>query len=409
MPSSREQAVVSLIALLLGLIFLAGGLLGMAGAGPNMAVGIWGLLLNHAYLNQSLGLFFLYWLWRQGGRRPTWVAMGVLVLAVGIEVWLNGFRSGPWRLRYPLFGSALGGSCALMLWWDCLRTGDARRRFELTCLTLQPLSLICSAWLMTVLRPPPRLSYDFYLYALDVSQLGFLLCARLRAFSVANPWALHLLDGVYNNLSLVMGLVQLLYFRFRGRLALNPIVVYVVQGILVGPLYTLMPATGTARLYGRKFPDEIPEWIEPSVFSLQAPVPMVCMPSMHTVWGLTVCYLLWPLGGNWRRVGVLYAGLLLVSVFSAGNHYLWDAYLAFPFTLASLLLCARLLGRSYPRRDFLGAALMAICWGLISFLRDGSKFWLGNAALLWALSTVLILVVLLSLRAVGGSAPARSR
>lgn len=381
----REDRIVQGLTLAFILFLAAAEVPGLQRKGPEIFTGILGLIWSEVNFCQSLLCFYLYWVWRFGRGRML-VVTGLL--GALCETWMFQHRPEPiWMFRVSKIGAAfglIGLGCLLV---EFLKP-DNRKQYggEFWQIALIPLGLICSAYLLSTVPGAAGVSYDLYLHAADMT-LGVSAAALARVFVLDHHFWMLVFDTVYLYLSLVMGLTQLLCLARPGKMWINPVILFTIQGFFAGIFFTLMPAVGSASLFLERFPRHLPVNVQPVLIPLTSQAALNCLPSMHFSWALGITILLWPFGPKFRAASLVFLLLTAASIFACGNHYIMDLLLAPAFTVALCLGCHGLREPNPLPWLLAGGASMLTLFLSVIFLRDCSSLWLGRPEVLLGLAT----------------------
>lgn len=396
--AKREARIIRALMLAFLLFLAVGEFLGLQGRGPELIVGVRGLIWTEVNFCQSLLSFYLYWIWRFGKKRPIALACSGL-LGMALETWMFLQRSEPiWMFRVSKVGAGLG-VLGLFLLTKELVSARNRKDFgpELLQVALIPVSLICSAYLLTTVPGAAGVSYDLFLHAADIT-FGFSPAAFARIFVLEHRFWMLVFDTAYLYLSLLMSLTILLHLNRPHKMWINPVLLFTAQGFFAGIFFTLMPAVGSASLFLEKFPRHLPMDLPPRLIPLDSQAALNCLPSMHFSWALGLTVLVWPLGPRLRSASFIFLVLTIGSIFACGNHYLMDLLLAPAFTLSLCMACHGT-RRTNPWPWLLAGALSMLTMFLsVIFLRDCSSVWFGNPLILTGLAIATPIPGLLSFR-----------
>jgi hypothetical protein len=228
----------------------------------------------------------------------------------------------------------------------------------------------------------PR-TYDLYLYAADQGY-GFPIIAWVGQLLARNRLLLQACAFVYESLPLAISLLYA-YQRSGSRpLGVRVLPAFLGGGFAVYLLYNVLPAAGPFYVFGKAFPNHLPQ--APALqMVLLGDVARNAMPSMHLACALLIfwnCHRL-PL---WVYVGsAVYLVLTALAALGLGEHYTIDLVTAVPFALVLQSVCAPALLRSRPewRRSLATGGTLTALWILAA--RFGTPLF-HSGVFTWGLS-----------------------
>jgi hypothetical protein len=183
----------------------------------------------------------------------------------------------------------------------------------------------------------------------------------------------------------------------RRRLSANILMLCLGSNVAGYLLYYCFPAAGPVYAFGKLFPWRPPELSSLLIQTVQIPVaPRNAMPSVHVAAALLVFWnsIAWP---KWARaVTGLFLLLTILATLGFGEHYLVDAVVAMPFSLALQAAATTALPWKSPARKnaLIGGALAVGIW--LVLLRTGAPVFRMSAAIAWSAvaGTVILCLVL---------------
>lgn len=339
-------------------------------------------------------LFYLFLL----PRRKVEMAL-VVVVGVALDAWLSFHRIS---YLYPTgcllaLGMGLGLASLPATLLRALTPGpDRDRAVEVLALAVAlPGLYIFSVFFHSVTATLNPMVYDHFAYAFDGLtgvQPSFLIAGPIEAF---RPFR-GLVSAVYFHLPVFMALAHIQTVLQPDRAISNPVLAFLLVGVLGGSLYDYFPAVGVKVLCGQAFPSgpwpAVPD--PPRVIPAPLEFPRNCMPSMHLAWILTAHWALRGYAPTIRALGSMLVFLTFLSTFNVGCHYLIDLVVAVPFAVGIHALAMRWFPRLVGLRVgvFIFGATATLGW--IALMRHRPFWALDNPALTL---TALALTVLASL------------
>jgi len=240
---------------------------------------------------------------------------------------------------------------------------------------------------------------DYLLYAFDGTlgpHINFTIAQVVSSLSPLRT----LLNTTYDSVGFFMGLMFALHINLAGN-RLNILKLNIINPIIGFSLYFLYPAMGPKYAFPA-FP-QLPG-VLPLAPALLTGGPPNAMPSLHIGTALLIFFLARP--WKWLRwITGVYLFLMMLAVFSTGEHYLVDTIVALPYALMIMAL-------SSTTRE--SKSVLFLSAGMLGLWLFALRFGVFTPWISWALTlTTLAVTVILERRLAaglwsGGRAPKES-
>lgn len=188
-------------------------------------------------------------------------------------------------------------------------------------------------WSLLVMTGTRSVRYDEWFYLAD-RWLGSPSWALARMLNALPALRFIAIQDYAESTAIIMVSITALALMGRTPEAWRAFAATLLAGAVAPFTYKLLPASGPAYAFSG-FPYHLPVITSPHAILLSA-APN-CMPSMHIVSALLVCYFLrhWRIG---RWVGGLHVALTILATLGLGEHYAIDLVVAVPYAACVLWL-----------------------------------------------------------------------
>jgi len=289
-------------------------------------------------------------------------------LAVGYLAAGQGVESG-WIAHTAEIGAALGcGSLAamgvMMLWSAGERGVRARSGFQYA--LILPVFGMLGGLIMPVFWNRPATTFDLHLYSFD-DRLGFQASFWLGRIFAQSAWIRDVATLVYLALPVMPAIVAAAAWRQRRSLPFDPLLSFVIGGVLCLPFFQICPGAGPKYAFPAVFPFHAPEAWALVIHRVAIPeAPRNAIPSMHLTWILLACWCARPLSRWIQVIGGMFLAWTVLATLGLGEHYLCDLIVACAFALFLSALACRL-PLSEPRRRvaLVFGAVVTVGWLLL--------------------------------------------
>ena len=199
--------------------------------------------------------------------------------------------------------------------------------------------------------------YDQQVAALDAT-LGLQPSFVMGELFVQHPALAAICEYCYAVVIFPAAIAAAMEARLGRRMGLGALPTFLAIAGAGFPIYHLLPVIGPAPHFGSAFP----------LHTARAylPAPRNCMPSLHTAWVVMPFLASRRMPWAVRAVIAFAAAGTMIATLGAGEHYLTDLVVAFPFVLLLRALCAcelPMLARERVRPGLIGLAMLTV-WGL---------------------------------------------
>ena len=349
-------------------------------------------LEQNPVLESALAGAFLIHLWTRPGRDEWIPVLGIGALASAAYVWLHhGF--GPYLGAAPAVCAAFlgAGSLAVMATRAFAEQGPERKNLRSTFFAAAAFpyfSFILAIFLNLTAALHPKV-WDLWLYVFDASlnfragslvgQL-FEICAPLRVAGIF----------IYQEMPLAICLLVALERATPERFNVSVLRLFLAVGFAGALLYNLFPAAGPLYVFGKDFPNHLPDASAMMIQPLLVPrAPRNAMPSVHLACALLIWWNTVGLARGLRVAAAVFLALTALATLGFGEHYLIDLIVAVPFALAVQASCMASVPRQSAARraSFVGGAALTLAWiAVLRFSLLPNSAWPAWAAILVTLA-----------------------
>jgi hypothetical protein len=195
---------------------------------------------------------------------------------------------------------------------------------------------------------------DEYIFQID-GLLGFQPSFAIGRFLARHIWFKITCSMAYSVLPCVVLVVFGFYLWQRSESeTLTVLRSFLLNLFGAVPIYLLAPACGPAFAF-TGFPFTLPEHLIPHPIALSAPPN--CIPSVHMSTALLILWFSrrWPAG---IVLSTVYMALIVVATLGSGQHYLFDLFVALPYT-AVILWIGTIAWKRSSQKEHISFDLMA--------------------------------------------------